>query len=142
MEHIDTYCEGNEHYDVRTQYRENKDCTVMAMATAFDLPYQVAHKHLKEKVGRPDNQGVSMHDAFPRSLPFGMVRTHRFKIDGTKNNITLGRFCKQHPEGRFIVLVRGHALAVVDGIVYDHSRKPRRHVLVAYEVMEEFDEAA
>lgn len=142
MKYVNTHCEFNEKFKDQNRYCEKNDCTVMAMATAFGISYKVAHNHIKKNLGRVDGKPVRMFPSFSSSFPFGTVDTHRFKIDGIKNNITLGKFCEQHPKGRFILLVQGHALAVVDGVVYDHSEKPRRHVLLAYEIMEKFDEAA
>ena len=32
---------------------------------------------------------------------------------------TIGKFIKDHPTGRFFILVKGHACAIVDGVLYD-----------------------
>jgi len=32
---------------------------------------------------------------------------------------TIGKFIKDHPAGRFFILVKGHACAIVDGVLYD-----------------------
>lgn len=51
-----------------------------------------------------------------------------------KNRITIKEFTIKHPNGRCFVVVRGHALAIIDGVVYDHSEKPRRQIQAAWRV--------
>lgn len=118
----------------RRVYGENRDCTVIAVAAAFDTSYEHAHWHLRNKCSRPKNRGIRFDMVFPGSVPEGVVERIGYKLDG--NNITVGRFCKENPEGRYVVLVRGHALAVIDGEIYDHSYKPRRHVQAVYKVLD------
>ena len=50
------------------------------------------------------------------------------------NRITLKNFLDKHSEGRFYVCVRGHALAVVDGVIYDYREGLRRQVTWAMRV--------
>jgi hypothetical protein len=41
---------------------------------------------------------------------------------------TLQRFAREHPRGRYMVRVSGHAVAVIDGVVWGYHR-PRTRVL-------------
>ena len=50
----------------------------------------------------------------------------------SSNRITLKKFTEKHPEGKYYILVRGHALSVIDGVVYDYIDKPRRQVTGAW----------
>ena len=60
---------------------------------------------------------------------------HRFTRVGGPARISLGRWVAENPEGRFLVLTRNHAIAVVDGIVYDWlPGGERRRVLCWYRV--------
>lgn len=47
--------------------------------------------------------------------------------------VTVEAFRKANPVGRFVVLVRGHALALIDGVLYG-DWAPRSRVDVAYQV--------
>lgn len=45
---------------------------------------------------------------------------------------TLGTFVREHKTERYIIIVSGHALAVCDGKIFDHSYKPGRRVQQAF----------
>ena len=51
---------------------------------------------------------------------------------------TIGKFIQDHPIGRFFVLVKGHACAIVDGVLYDmpgYNREGhQRRIEMAWEV--------
>lgn len=111
------------------QFRERSDCTVMAWSNCFDAEYSASHAWMK-KHGRKDRKG--MNNLHIRQA-LENVEKAKVKIGpySRKNRITLKRFCEEHPVGRYYILVRGHALCVKDGVVYDHSEKPRRQVIFA-----------
>lgn len=131
-----SFCDTSHKYlEIRKVYNELKDCTVVALAEVFNIPYEKAHRHLKLNLGRQNRKGLFEKEV--KSLP-GTFKEYRIAIRsfGCDNvpKITLGQFIKQHPIGRYYVLVRGHALAVIDGVVHDHSYKPRRVVRWAMRV--------
>lgn len=120
------FVDNREKYkQVRKEYNETNDCTVVAFAEVFDTTYERAHKHLKEKCGRVNRKGVYTNLVLPQSL----VNT-KFRTGGPYENKprTLGQFVKDFPEGRYYVCVRDHALAIVDGVICDHKHSPRRKV--------------
>jgi len=49
------------------------------------------------------------------------------------NKITISRFCKKHPKGKFYVCVRGHALAILDGVPSDNT-STRKFVCAAWRI--------
>lgn len=113
--------------------KEDKDCTVMSFATVWGCTYQQAHEHLRMSAGRKLRHGLPT-DKFD-SAAWWCRKTKMKSGPYTENNkISLGQFCKEHPVGRYWVRVRGHALAVIDGVIYDHSYKPRRMVVKAFRV--------
>lgn len=125
----------------RILYRERNDCTVIAFAIVFKVTYAEAHKHMKERCGRMNRKGVISKTVLPPSLPDVRFRVRSFNKE-SGNATTLGRFIKDHPVGRYYVCVRGHALAVVDGVVYDYYYGPKRQVKWAMRVhLEEKDNA-
>ena len=106
----------------------------MHFAEVFNTSYDRAHKHLKEHCFRLNGRGV-LPKHFHKQLPQSIKR-HKYVIGeySRKNRITLSQFCKKHPLGRFYCCVRGHAIAIIDGIVYDHCHKPRRQITWAMRV--------
>lgn len=118
--------------DEHKRFNEHNDCTVITMAEVCKLEYHEAHKILRERFARKNRRG-----AFMRRTDFKTAMCEYKVAEGPysdKNRVSLAQFCKKHPVGRFYVLVRGHALAVIDGVVYDHSEKPRRIVTKAWRV--------
>lgn len=129
-DHVNTYdCFRKE----SKSFNEHNDCTVISFATVWGCSYEQAHTHLKMAGGRQNRHALpwaacrSVATWCPKTLIKAGPYTH-------KNRITLKEFCKQHPVGRYWVGVSGHALAVIDGVIYDHSYKPRRQVLMAFRV--------
>lgn len=120
--------------EIRKKYRETNDCMVVSFATVWNAPYESAHQHIRTQFQRKPRRGVPYEIGREQA----MQRCPKTKMRAgpyTENNrISLERFCKAHPEGRYWVFVRGHALAVIDGVIYDHSHKPRRMVQKAYRV--------
>ena len=122
----------------RRSLRESLDCTVSAIAVAFEWSYEKAHSHMKQKMGRRD-RGCSY--GFEEKLEGSLegtgssIETQKIKGYNRKGKIvTLRRFIESNPEGNWIILVRGHALAVKDGVIYDQVFGLRRHVQFAHRV--------
>lgn len=120
--------------EIRDKYRESNDCMVVSFATVWQAPYEAAHNHMRIQFRRKPRRGVPYsvgRDNAISNCPKTIMRKGPYTKE---NRITLEKFCKVHPEGRYWVFVRGHALAVIDGVIYDHSHKPRRLVQCAYRV--------
>ena len=122
------------HKEVREKYRETNDCMVVSFAEVWGASYESAHRHLAMMFKRKPRRGVPYANGRERvveNCPKTKIRRGPY----TQNNrISLGNFCKAHPVGRYWVFVSGHALAVIDGVIHDHSHKPRRMVQTAYRV--------
>lgn len=54
-----------------------------------------------------------------------------FTAGGAK---TLNQFVKRYPTGRHYVLLSGHAVAVIDGIVYDYEHAGKRRIVRAWQI--------
>ena len=54
----------------------------------------------------------------------------------TDNLGTVSRFVREHPTGRWYIVTKGHAMAVIDGVLVDSAAEGpnRRRLLAAYEV--------
>jgi len=57
--------------------------------------------------------------------PDGSIRTR---------SMTLSTFARKYSRGKFYILVKGHALAVIDGEIVDHTDKPKRRINFAWKV--------
>lgn len=123
-----------QHEDIRKEYKETKDCMVVSFAEVWGADYPSAHHHMRTQFKRQHRRGVpykitreKVIDLCPKTL----IRKGPYSKG---NRITIKKFCQSHPEGRYWVFVRGHALAVIDGVVYDHSHRPSRQITCAYRV--------
>ena len=121
---------------------EKQDCTVRALANAADILYGNAHNILKRH-GRKDFKGCTnkvWHDAYTNtglSLVgiYGTTKaakhiSKRLNIAAHKG-ITLGRILPTLTNGSYIVIVTGHALAVVSGHVIDKGLNRSNSSVVA-----------
>lgn len=107
---------------------ETKDCTVVSLAQVLDIPYGEAHGIMRAH-GRENGQGHHMHRP-AESYPAVFSKVQGIPHEG----ISLAEFCRAHKVGRYWVAVTGHALAVINGKVVDHSRGVRRRIDYAYRV--------
>lgn len=119
---------------------ETNDCAVRAMANAFSVPYVHAWAAMRA-AGRKDKKGtaVGVIDKVVTG-EHGGKRGHRMERVGKsyegKHEVTIGTFCKYHPTGRFYCIVRGHAFAIVDGVVQDaFKNRAGRRIYRAYEIV-------
>jgi len=121
---------------------ETNDCAVRALAHSFGIDYARAHSVLKA-AGRKDKRGTPVNIIHNVVLQeHGGKRGYQLQRVGRswegldKHEVTIGTFCKYHPKGRFYCIVRGHALAIVDGVVQDSGRnRAGRRIYKAYEIV-------
>lgn len=137
------------------------DCTVNAIGSALGISYDLARKLLQTGIYKEKGE-IDFYESKPRtklqfSQRFNVVqiceaisedknmfiteeerkqklRNSRYsKGLGTKENC-VGRFAETNPKGVFILLVKGHLLAVVNGNVIDTWDSSKLAVEVAYRV--------
>ena len=120
----------------RRYYGDTNFCSVLAVAVVADISYGKAF-HAYRRVGRFTGKGT--HRATQQMVlkKFNVsVRLDRDKTYGyegkTLNNVL--RDCK-HWTGRYLVYVRGHVLAIRDGVCEDWTAEgSRRQVVSIYKV--------
>lgn len=115
---------------------EKNDCVVRAIASTFELKYDIAHKFVADEFNRKPQKGT-----FATSLKLGarnnimginykcisksdlMYRgSARHQINrGRPVPITLSMFIKKYPKGKYLVIKRGHAFSVINGAVVGNS---------------------
>jgi hypothetical protein len=106
---------------------EKSDCVVRATAVAADLEYADVH-HVFARHGRRSRRGTNLgviQKSFAELFPGSEQR---------RVNLTLAQFIRLHPKGRFVVMTRLHAWAVVDSVVHDWELHPRYRVILFWEV--------
>ena len=120
---------------------ENNDCVVRAFAAALDLPYNQAHAWVKKELNRKDRKGTFM-SAYSKNIigktkngkKINYIGSHpsrdfmKYSIGSDKilvnkqykkaTGYTLKSFMENNPVGRFMLIVQGHAVAVIDGVLY------------------------
>jgi hypothetical protein len=109
---------------------EANDCTVRALANGLGAPYKIAHRIMAD-AGRKRGCGVlfdAWHSVYTR-LGFRLISVHgttrgaRYVSFRTgiapQPGSTLENIMHRLQNGRYIVKIRGHVLAVVDGKIMD-----------------------
>lgn len=115
----------------RKRFNETKDCTVVAFAVALNTTYEKAHAHMRIKCKRLHRRGVYMSE-YPN---IGLNNTkHRIGPYTRKNKTTVAKFLKAHPQGRYYCLSRSHAFAIIDGVLWDHTYRPRLEIVHAVRI--------
>ena len=121
--------------------KENNDCVVRAFAAAFDLSYDQAHAWVKKELNRKDRKGTFV-SAYCKNIigktkngkKINYIGAHpsrnflKYSIGSdkilvnpnykTKTGYTLKSFLENNRTGRFVLVVQGHAVAVVNGVLY------------------------
>ena len=114
-------------YVDRLGFGEHNDCTVVALATAFEMPYPAAHK-LMAMAGRKTRHicptGIFLNSDIPNQI-IGGFRYVRVGQDGT---VSLAQFLRDFPKGRFVLHCRDHVFTVIDGKVFNLRRGRRTRI--------------
>ena len=120
--------------------KETNDCAVRAMANAFGISYEKAHAAMKAN-GRQDRKGtynLTIHNTITQEHggKKAIQMNHIGKGWEGKRQVTIGTFCKYHTKGSFYCIVKGHAFAIVDGVVQDaFKNKAGKRIYRAYEIV-------
>lgn len=123
---------------------EKDDCTVYAVATAFGMEYDAAHKEVADRMKRQEGQGVARKNIL-EALEEGTVLngktvtrviktpTKTYKVYGNTvpRQVRLSSFVKENPEGTYLILTRGHALTLKDGVLMDNRKETKSRALVS-----------
>ena len=119
---------------------EKNDCSVRALANAFNVTYDVAHlfaatklerkarKGLKSMFSKLDLLGEVTFELFSNTL---FPETKTYKLEGSLDttnpdythkpvDFTVKTFCARFTKGTYIVIVNKHTLTVKEGIVIDN----------------------
>ena len=115
--------------------KDKNYCTVVAFMAVFDTDFRTANNWLCIKVGRKIRRGMltsQVQDIFPQLTKYNYKKGPY----SSQNRVTIKQFMEKHSKGRYYCLVRGHAIAIVDGELYDFKEGLRRQITSAWRVEE------
>jgi len=111
---------------------ENNDCVVRAIASTFGLEYDVTHRFVAEEFRRKPRKGT-FNTAIKlnllnniKGIPYSIIpkanltypgSARHQKNGGKSTNITLSMFIEKYPKGKYLVIKKGHAFSVINGVV-------------------------
>jgi hypothetical protein len=131
--------------------KEDNDCVVRAFMAALDIPYDQTHAWVKKNMKREDRKGTYTGNAV-KSVEgktkngykvnfIGLNPSKKYweKLVGSnkilvnpkykkQTGYTLKSFMENNPVGRFVLIVQGHAVAVVDGVLYGNTNENKHGI--------------
>lgn len=126
--------------------KENNDCTVIALANALGVSYDKAHEFMT-LAGREVGKGSSVMRGLKQAYEHGYCMYGLIKLDKAPRRYptfpgssttylrhqgpTVRQFVHLHPIGHWVLAVKGHALAVVEGAVRNSYRMNGGVIVVA-----------
>lgn len=110
---------------------ERNDCSVRSFSIAVGISYEKSHA-LFQFHGR--QYGRRTHGSITTRVIMSMTPGAYWARCWP--NLTVSRFVGLHANGRYILHVRGHSIALVDGVVFDWSAHPHRRVLSFWKLPE------
>lgn len=111
-------------------------CTVIATSTVCEMSYNRAYKKL-ERVGRKHRRGTWMLYEVIRRQGYDMQ-----EVENTKG-MTVSKFAELYQKGTYLLHVRAHVVAIVDGVINDHTseevlkRKSKRRIKNCHEIIKQ-----
>jgi hypothetical protein len=106
---------------------EKSDCVVRAVASAYDIHYDKAHKWVADNFKRIPKKGtygfnIGMDKMSYNNTRFNYKKTKTIDpkfltTNGGKSKMTVGTFVKLYDRGTYIIRVAGHAFTIKDGCV-------------------------
>lgn len=116
----------------RQGFSEHNDCTVVALALAANMHYDETHRLLQD-AGRRNRCRWHLFgwlknnkQFYGTDTVFGDYKAVRVRL--REPSITLAKFLRDFPRGRFLLHKRGHAFAVIDGQVKNLSSGARTRI--------------
>ena len=109
-------------------FNETRDCTVRALAISAGIKYYIAH-NIARDAGRRSRCGFYVPKIIKEAKKNGL---QFYKC--VRSSITIQKFLKKYPKGRFYCRRSGHAFAVIDGVILDTTpNTPYQRITEAYE---------
>jgi len=129
------------------RFNEHNDCTVRALAIAARVPYQAAHSALAaagrphrrgpKAIGQRDKTGAVRVDCPAIRIAANTVGMDIRRLERTEyaaKTVATAPRDSRLQEGSYILYVRGHVAALVDGEVIDWTDGRRHRIQEVYEL--------
>ena len=113
-----------------TEYRENNDCSVKAVAISCDVSYTVARRALA-LFGRASRQGTTL-TVIKQAIKY--LGYHLELVQHTARTVKTLPSDRQLDNGYYVALVSGHILAMVNNKVEDWTEGRRHKVQLVLKV--------
>lgn len=135
--------------------QETNDCVVRSFASAFEIDYDSAHEIVKNEFKREFRKGTRrfysrMDDLASKNMKINgktitpiryehgtMLYYVTVKGRRTLRNTTTSYFIKNNPVGTFIVVVRGHAFTIKDGVIIGNPsdvKRMKKHIYGVWKI--------
>ena len=104
----------------RTIDTETNDCVVRALSLAFNVEYTKVHD-LCAKAGRKPRRG--MRRLQTNTVIKRLADNPKAVMDSLPRGKrqTFATFARDNAKGKWIVIKRGHAVALIDGVYHDNT---------------------
>lgn len=103
--------------------REKRDCTVRALAICSGKSYDECLQ-IMASVGRKKDKGIPFVKVAQQVAALAGIKMKQVKRSGTLNS-----FLRKFPQGTYYVTIKGHAMAIKDGMVHDLI-KPKPYCMI------------
>lgn len=151
------FCYPN-YNDSKIAKSETNDCVVRAIAAAYDIKYDKAHKFVADEMGRSNRDGTRTYYIIQwmnsgrrkfskKAKQLGIEVPYRSEIQLKRKvvrrgkeiyrNYTTTRFIKDYSKGIYVILVRAHAFTIIDGVVvgnYTDGIQGRKRIEYAWKI--------
>lgn len=131
MNIVDKYFE---YFQPNPKEQKTTDCTIRAICAVTGLSwYEVFDKVInraRELCLYPNDKNFMEE----RLTLFGLVKKKLPKVKKGEKSMTVQRFCKEHPQGKYILLTAHHNIGVVNGKYYDTWVNYGQKVYTYYEL--------
>lgn len=117
------------------KFYDTKSCALIATSHALELPYKTVYtayylagreRHKGSTLRQIDNSVQALLQAY---------KGHDKPKQRVQLSMTLEKFAKLYPKGRYIVIKSEHALALIDGVYFDtFEPKPKARVKSFYKI--------
>jgi hypothetical protein len=122
---------------------ERADCVVRAIASAYEMEYDLAHKFVTLTFGRKPKRATfrfipTMNTICDMGTKINKKITQKIPdVNSGKNRMSVGTFAKWWDKGTYIINVSGHAFTIKDGQVIGNpndSTQLRKIVKAAWRI--------
>ena len=140
--------------EARAELREDSDCVVCSLASAFNISYYAAHEFSRVHLKRDNNSGTKFIDNFSKTNSmkrydvkyfYGrqavglMLNNVKYKNDSklrsaSRLGISTKEFIKHNPKGTFLLHNNNHMWCVIDSVVHGDLTDLDLHVNISFKV--------